>query len=45
MVLWDNWRLLHCACGTPVGMRREMRRTTIHGDYKLGRKEKLEGVA
>jgi hypothetical protein len=26
-------------------MRREMRRTTIHGDYKLGRKEKLEGVA
>ena len=42
MVLWDNWRLLHCATGTPVGMRREMRRTTIHGDYKLGRKEKLE---
>jgi taurine dioxygenase len=45
MVLWDNWRLLHCATGTPAGMRREMRRTTIHGDYKLGRKEKLEGVA
>lgn len=44
MVLWDNWRLLHCAGGTPVGMRRQMRRTTIHGDYKLGRKERLEAV-
>jgi taurine dioxygenase len=39
MVLWDNWRMLHCACGTPLGMKRHMRRTTIHGDYALGRKE------
>ena len=41
MVLWDNWRMLHCACGTPTGMKRLMRRTTIFGDYALGRKEKI----
>jgi taurine dioxygenase len=39
MVLWDNWRMLHCAAGTPVGMKRLMRRTTIFGDYALGRQE------
>lgn len=39
MVLWDNWRMLHCATGTPLGMKRHMRRTTIFGDYALGRKE------
>jgi taurine dioxygenase len=26
VVLRDNWRLLHCATGTPAGMRREMPR-------------------
>ncbi len=41
MVLWDNWRMLHCASGTPTGMKRLMRRTTIFGDYALGRKEKV----
>jgi taurine dioxygenase len=41
MVLWDNWRMLHCASGTPMGMKRLMRRTTIFGDYALGRKEKV----
>ena len=45
MVLWDNWRMLHCATGAPLGMRRHMRRTTIAGDYGLGRKEKREAVA
>jgi taurine dioxygenase len=39
MVLWDNWRMLHCARGTPAGMRRHMSRTTIAGDYGLGRYE------
>ena len=39
MVLWDNWRMLHCACGVPVGEERRMRRTTIAGDYALGRRE------
>jgi taurine dioxygenase len=42
MVLWDNWRMLHCATGTPLGMRRHMRRTTIFGDYALGRKEQVQ---
>ena len=45
MVLWDNWRMLHCAAGTPPGMKRLMRRTTITGDYNLGRKEKLREAA
>ena len=45
MVLWDNWRMLHCACGTPMGMKRLMRRTTIFGDYALGRKEKVKEPA
>lgn len=39
MVLWDNWRMLHCACGVPPGESRRMRRTTIAGDYALGRRE------
>jgi taurine dioxygenase len=39
MVLWDNWRMLHCATGTPVDEVRFMQRTTIGGDYGLGRVE------
>ena len=39
MVLWDNWRMLHSARGVPPGERRRMRRTTIAGDYALGRRE------
>lgn len=38
MVLWDNWRMLHCAAGIPPGEQRKMRRTTIAGDYALGRR-------
>lgn len=38
MVLWDNWRMLHCASGVPSGEQRKMRRTTIAGDYALGRR-------
>jgi taurine dioxygenase len=38
MVLWDNWRMLHRACGVPPGEKRKMRRTTIAGDYALGRR-------
>ena len=38
MVLWDNWRMLHCALGVPPGEQRKMRRTTIAGDYALGRR-------
>jgi taurine dioxygenase len=39
MVLWDNWRMLHSATGVPPEERRIMRRTTIVGDYGLGRRE------
>lgn len=39
MVLWDNWRMLHCATGVPPSEKRIMRRTTIVGDYGLGRRE------
>jgi taurine dioxygenase len=45
MVLWDNWRMMHCAAGVPVGMKRHMRRTTIAGDYALGRREATEAAA
>jgi len=37
MVLWDNWRMLHCARGVPEGKYREVHRTSIAGDYALGR--------
>jgi taurine dioxygenase len=45
MVLWDNWRMLHCATGTPVDEERVMQRTTIGGDYGLGRVEPSSGRA
>ena len=38
LVLWDNWRTLHAAEGVPEGCVRIMQRTTIAGDYALGRK-------
>lgn len=44
MVLWDNWRMLHCATGVPVDQERHMQRTTIHGDYALGRLEQGPGI-
>jgi taurine dioxygenase len=42
MILWDNWRTLHCATGVAADDTREMQRTTISGDYALGRK--LDGA-
>jgi taurine dioxygenase len=45
MVLWDNWRMLHCACGVPADMRRHMQRTTIAGDYGMGRVERAPALA
>jgi len=41
MVLWDNWRMLHSASGVPPEETRIMRRTTIVGDYGLGRREEV----
>ena len=37
MILWDNWRAMHCATGTPPGTARMIHRTTIKGDATLGR--------
>ncbi|MDG1943777.1 MAG: TauD/TfdA family dioxygenase [Halioglobus sp.] len=37
MVLWDNWRAMHCATGTKPGVERVIHRTTISGDAALGR--------
>jgi taurine dioxygenase len=39
MVIWDNWRLLHCVSGNRPEDERVMYRTTIKGDYGHGRFE------
>jgi len=39
MVIWDNWRILHQACGCPPEEARTVHRTTIKGDYGHGRFE------
>lgn len=45
LVAWDNWRILHTACGVPPHMRRRVVRTTILDEYKLGRLlEPAEGL-
>ncbi len=42
MLIWDNWRLLHSVAGMPPEHTRTMHRTTIAGDYGLGRFEAPE---
>lgn len=37
MVVWDNWRVIHSSNGVPLDCNRSARRTTIMGDYKVGR--------
>jgi len=39
MVIWDNWRILHSVSGSSPDSGRCMHRTTIAGDYGLGRFE------
>ncbi|MDH3706482.1 MAG: TauD/TfdA family dioxygenase, partial [Acidimicrobiia bacterium] len=39
MVVWDNWRVLHSVSGSQPEYGRCMHRTTIEGDYGLGRFE------
>lgn len=39
MLIWDNWRMLHAVSGNDPGHGRTMQRTTIAGDYGLGRFE------
>lgn len=45
LVLWDNWRMLHCAEGIDPSETRIMKRTTIEGDYALGRLKEPASVA
>lgn len=39
MIIWDNWRFIHSVSGNPPQYARQMQRTTIAGDYGLGRME------
>ncbi len=39
MLIWDNWRMLHAVSGHDPSHERIMYRTTIKGDYGLGRFE------
>jgi taurine dioxygenase len=39
LVIWDNWRLVHSASGHSPDHGRLVHRTTIEGDYGLGRWE------
>ena len=36
MLVWDNWRVLHCVTGADPKYPRRLFRTTIQGDYGLG---------
>jgi taurine dioxygenase len=40
MLIWDNWRMIHCVSGCDPKYPRLMHRTTIRGDYGLGYFEK-----
>jgi len=44
-VVWDNWRMMHCATGIPPGQTRHLQRTAIGGDYGLGRMESRASAA
>jgi taurine dioxygenase len=44
MVAWDNWRVLHSVSGSAPEHGRCMHRTTIAGDYGLGRFEEPEAA-
>lgn len=37
MVLWDNWRTMHTALGTPLGMHRVVQRTSFRSEREVGR--------
>ena len=39
MIIWDNWRFIHSVGGHDPKYSRNARRTTIEGDYGLGRLE------
>ncbi|MCA9501563.1 MAG: TauD/TfdA family dioxygenase [Spirochaetaceae bacterium] len=37
MILWDNWRTMHMAFGSPPGQQRVVHRTTMAGEHRTGR--------
>lgn len=37
MVLWDNWRCMHCTTGTAPDVKRLINRTTIEAEFALGK--------
>ncbi len=45
MVLWDNWRMAHCVTPAAPDEVRIMQRSTIKGDYGLGRKLEQKAAA
>jgi len=45
MVIWDNHRMLHRGTGSSPDELRVLHRTTIKGDYGLGRWEEGGGKA
>ena len=46
LVIWDNWRFVHSASGHSPDHGRLVHRTTIEGDYGLGRWERdIEATA
>jgi len=44
LVVWDNWRILHSVSGMAPSAGRCMHRTTIKGDYGLGRFETVDAT-
>ncbi len=44
LVVWDNWRVLHSVSGMAPSAGRCMHRTTIKGDYGLGRFETADAA-
>jgi len=45
MLIWDNWRFIHSVDGHPPRYPRKMQRTTIEGDYGLGRLEHADAAS
>jgi len=39
MLIWDNWRFIHCVSGHDPRYSRRVHRASIEGDYGLGRPE------
>ena len=44
MLIWDNWRVLHSVSGSAPEDGRCMHRTTVAGDYGLGRFEETSAA-